>query len=106
MISYDDFSKLELRIGKIVEADNHSNADKLYVLKVDTGEGIIQMVAGIKKSYTTEELVGKHVVVITNLEPRTVRGVESHGMVLAAQSGDTISVLIPDKEVAPGAVVK
>jgi len=102
MISFEDFSKLDLRIGKILEIAEHPNADKLYVLKVDIGEKTIQLVAGIRQYYEPSQLKDKLIVVITNLEPRTVRGVESQGMLLAAQSQSTIAVLSPEKEVPAG----
>jgi len=106
MVSFDDFSKIDMRIGKILSADEHPNADKLYVLRVDIGEKEIQLVAGIKNYYTADELTGKNIVVLTNLEPRTLRGVESQGMLLAAQSEDTVSVLSPDREMPAGSKVR
>ncbi len=106
MISFDDFAKMDLRVGKVVEVREHPSADKLYVLKVDMGENQIQLVAGLKVYYSPEELEGKLIVVLTNLEPKTLRGVESQGMLLAASAGDTVSVLTVDKEVPPGSTVK
>ncbi|MDP2922585.1 MAG: hypothetical protein Q8O30_02535 [Candidatus Omnitrophota bacterium] len=106
MITYEDFSKLELRIGKIIEAEVHPNADKLYQLKVDIGEKIIQLVAGIRQFYSLEELKDKLVVVVTNLEPREIRGVLSEGMLLAAHGSTGISILIPNSPVEPGSKIK
>jgi len=106
MINYEDFSKLELRVGKILEANDHPNADRLYVLKVDLGVTTIQLVAGIKNYYTKEELIGKSVVIVANLEPKMLRGVESNGMLLAAHSEDKIVILTTDKEVLPGSFIK
>ncbi|UCG35484.1 MAG: hypothetical protein JSW17_01395 [Candidatus Omnitrophota bacterium] len=106
MVSFEDFSKLDLRIGRILEVNAHPNADKLYVLKVDIGQKVIQLVAGIKNYYEPQGLQGKLIAVITNLEPRTVRGVESQGMLLAAQSKDTITILSPEKEVPPGSPIR
>ena len=106
MVSFEDFSKLDLKIGKILEVSDHPNADKLYVLKVDIGEKTIQLVAGVRKYYQPQELQGKLIAVITNLEPRVVRGVESQGMLLAAQSKDTITILSPEKEVSPGSLIR
>ena len=102
MISFDDFSKLDLKVGKILDVSVHPDAERLYVLKVDIGEKVIQLVAGIKKAYSPEELRGRLIVVVSNLEPRTLRGIESQGMLLAAKDGDMIAVLMPEKEVAPG----
>lgn len=106
MITIDDFRKLELRIARIKEAADHPNADKLYVLTVELGDKDKQIVAGIKKSYTKEELVGRLVVVVDNLEPAVLRGVESQGMLLAASDENGISVLSPDKPVILGSIVK
>ncbi len=106
MISFEDFKKMELKIARITEAKDHPDADKLYVLKVDTGTETKQLVAGIKKAYSLEELINKKVVIISNLEPAIIRGVESQGMVLAAQDDNIgISVLIPDKDVAVGSAI-
>jgi methionyl-tRNA synthetase len=105
MASVDDFKKLELRIAKIVEVNDHPNADKLYLLKVSLGDRQKQMVAGIKLSYTKEELLGKQVVIIDNLEPATIRGQISEGMILAVKYSSGIAVLRPDREVELGNIV-
>jgi methionyl-tRNA synthetase len=107
MISFDEFKKLEFRVGKIVSVADHPNADKLYVMKVDVGGEIRQSVAGLKAYYKPEELEGMVCVVITNLEPAKLRGVESQAMLLAAQEGDIVSCLQPDprKPVSPGSKV-
>ena len=105
MISIDEFRKVELRIATIKQAEAHPNADKLLVLKVDLGTEERQIVAGIKAHYTPEELVGKQVVVVANLETAKLRGLESQGMVLAASDGDRIVILMPEKTVSPGAKV-
>ena len=83
-IKYDDFAKLDLKVGTILDAQPHPDAEKLLVLQVDLGSEKRQIVAGIKKFYACEQLKGVQIVVITNLEPRTLRGVTSHGMLLAA----------------------
>lgn len=102
----DDFRKLEFKVGKVMECLPHSNADRLYVLKVDVGNGETrQVVAGIRASYTPEELTGKSVVVVMNLQPAMLRGVESQGMVLAASGGGRVSVVSPAPEVPPGSKV-
>lgn len=107
MISYDDFKKLELRVARIKEAREHPNADRLYVLLIELEEGRTkQIVAGIRKGYTKEELVGKEIVVIDNLEPAVLRGEESQGMLLAASDENGIAILTPHREVKPGSVVK
>ena len=106
MASIEEFSKLGLKMGKITEVADHPNADKLYLLKVDTGDKTIQLVAGLKKHYTPQSLEGRTIAVLTNLEPRVVRGVDSQGMLLAAQCGDEVSILTSDKEIEPGSVVR
>ena len=83
-VKYEDFAKLDLRVGKIIEAKDHPDADRLVVLQVDLGAEQRQIVAYIKKYYEPVQLLGKWIVVVTNLEPRTLRGVTSHGMLLAA----------------------
>jgi len=105
-ITIDDFKKVILKVGKVVEASAHANANKLLVLKVDLGNGEVrQVVSGIKQWYTPEQLVGKSVVVVANLAPAVLRGVESQGMVLAASSGDQVILLSPEKDAAPGSKV-
>ncbi|MEA1912271.1 MAG: methionine--tRNA ligase [candidate division WOR-3 bacterium] len=103
-LSIDDFKEMDLKVGVIKEVDEVPGADKLYKLTVDTGESRT-LVAGIKECYTPDELKGKRIVVITNLEPATIMGVRSEGMLLAAIDGDTISIISPDKDVSPGADV-
>lgn len=105
MVTFDQFKAMDIRIGKIVSAEDHPNADKLYVLKVDIGGETKSIVAGIKQHYTKEDLPSRQVVVITNLEPATIRGVESCGMVLATKDGDKLAVLMPEKEVKVGSKV-
>ncbi len=106
-ITYDDFSKVALRVGLVVTAEKHPNADRLLVLKVDVGEAEPrQIVAGIAKHYAPEALVGKRVVVVINLAPAMLRGVESRGMLLAAGGADIASLLSPLHDVAPGSIVK
>ncbi len=106
MIAFDDFSKLELKIGIVIEAEDHPNADKLLVLKVDLGEEQPrQLVAGIRNNYSADELKGKQIVVLANLEPRMLRGVESQGMLLAARGKEKVVLLSPEKEVEPGSTI-
>lgn len=106
MIPIEEFRKLEIIVAQIKDVQEHPNADKLYVLKIDTGSGEKQLVAGIRKSYTKEQLVGRRVIVINNLQPAVIRGVESQGMVLAASDEVGISVLQPDRDVKLGSTVK
>ncbi|RKX44762.1 MAG: methionine--tRNA ligase, partial [Thermotogae bacterium] len=94
------------RIGKIISVEDHPNADKLYVVKVDLGDEVRQLVAGLKAYYKKEELLNRYVAVITNLEPKKLRGVESQGMLLAADDGETVALLTPEKEVKLGAKVR
>ena len=106
MITIEEFKKLNLRVARIKEIIDHPNADKLYVVRVMIGEEEREVVAGIKKGYTKEELLGKLVVVVENLEPAVIRGVESKGMILAAQDGEILAVISPDRPVSPGSLVK
>ena len=102
MLTFDDFKKVELKVARIIEAEEVSGAEKLLKLQIDLGSEKRQIVAGIKKSYPAKDLVGKEIAVVVNLEPRMVMGIESNGMLLAA-SDDTGPVLLrPDKDVPPG----
>ena len=108
MISIEDFAKIDLCVAEVKSAELHPNADKLLVLKIDAGDGIEdrQLVAGIRGHYTPEELVGKKVVIVNNLAPAVLRGVESQGMVLAAKDGENVVLLTAEKDVAPGSKAK
>lgn len=106
MISIEDFKKMELRIAEIISAAPHPQADRLLVLHVKIGEEERTLVAGIRAHYTNSELVGKKVVVVSNLEPATIRGVTSEGMILAASSGERLTLLIPEREMPSGAAVR
>jgi len=105
MISIDEFRRIELKVATIKKAEPHPNADKLLVLQIDLGSEERQIVAGIKGHYAPEELVGRQVVVVANLETAKLRGVESQGMLLAASDGERIVILTPEKEIHPGAKV-
>jgi methionyl-tRNA synthetase len=106
MISIQDFQKLEIKVGKVLSVEDHPDADKLMVMRVDVGEEKPRtLVAGLKAYYEPAGLAGKLVAVVTNLEPARLRGVLSQGMLLAAQDGGTVSVLTLDKEVAPGSAI-
>ena len=105
-ISINDFARIDLRVGRVTEVKPHPNADKLYVLQVDLGAlGTRQLVAGLKQHYTPEELQGQSIVVVVNLEPATLRGETSEGMLLAAQAGDDVVHLTAAKPIAPGAKI-
>lgn len=106
MITYEDFKKLELIVALVKEVKEHPNADRLYVLKIDTGSGEKQLVAGVRASYKPEELIGRKVVIINNLQPAIIRGEASDGMILAAQGENGPVVLFPEKDVPVGAVIK
>ena len=95
-ITYADFAKLELRVAKVLEVRPHPNADRLLLLQVDVGDAQKQIVAGIRQHYTPEQLVGKLIVILNNLEPAMLRGESSNGMLLAATSDDKVVVLTVD----------
>lgn len=106
MASIEDFKKLELKVAVIKEVSEHPNADRLYVITLDVGDKTKQVVAGIRSSYTKDNLIGKQVVLVDNLEPAVLRGVESQGMILAASDENGISVISPGREMKPGSIVK
>ncbi|NYT11453.1 MAG: methionine--tRNA ligase [Methanomassiliicoccales archaeon] len=98
---FKDFEKLDLRVGKIKSSSNHPEAEKLLVLEVDIGEDIT-LVAGLKGYYELEDLVGKKIVVVSNLKPAKLRGIRSQGMLLAADQGDDVVLLTPAGDAKPG----
>ncbi len=107
-VSYTDFAKLDLRVGKIIEVENHPNADKLLVMTVDLGEKEPRtIVAGLKQFYKKAELKGKKTVFITNLEPKVLKGIESNGMILAAENSDKTKVIFlePEKDIETGSKI-
>jgi methionyl-tRNA synthetase len=106
MPTIDEFKNFQFVVAQIKEVKEHPNADRLYVIKVDTGAEVKQLVAGIRKSYTPEQLIGRRVIVVNNLEPAVIRGEESRGMILAASDENGISVLGPDRDVVLGSIVK
>ena len=106
MGTIDEFRKLEFIVAQIKEVKEHPNADRLYLVSVDTGKEQRQVVAGIRKNYTKEQLVGRRVILVNNLEPAVIRGETSQGMILAASDEQGISVLGPDRDVALGSIVK
>lgn len=106
MVSFEDFKKIELRIAVIESVSVHPNADKLYILGIKVGDLKKTLVAGIRNHYQENELLGKKIVIVNNLEPATIRGVESQGMLLAASEGEVLSVISPDRPIPDGALVK
>ena len=105
MIALDDFKKVELRTAKVLEAEEIPGADRIWKLLIDVGTEKKQIVAGVKVFYTREALVGRSIIVLNNLAPSVIRGVESQGMLLAAKDGTTLSILTVDKDVPPGSLV-
>ncbi|MDO5755014.1 MAG: methionine--tRNA ligase [Tissierellia bacterium] len=104
-ITIEDFAKVEMKVGQIISCEDHPNADKLLVSKVKIGDEERTIVSGIKKWYKKEDLVGKKVIVCTNLKPVKLRGVESNGMILAAEEGDELTLLSTLEDIGDGAVV-
>ncbi len=105
-VSYEEFRKIVLKIATIKEVNAHPKADRLWVLTVDTGGATRTIVAGIKAFYTPEELVGRQIVLVENLALAEIRGVMSHGMLLAASDETGIAVVSPDRHVQEGSGVK
>jgi methionyl-tRNA synthetase len=106
-IKFEDWKKLDLRVGKIKAVKDHPDADKLYILLVSVGKGEdIQLVAGLKEHYNKQELMNKKVIVFRNLEPAVIRGEESAGMVLAAVSEKRITLITPDKDIDIGSRIQ
>ncbi len=105
MIAIDDFAKVDLRVAEIVSAEDHPNADRLLVLGINIGDEQRTIVAGVRGHYAPEDLVGKQVIVVANIEPCELRGVESHGMMLAVKDGDKIIYLTPESAVTSGSKV-
>jgi methionine--tRNA ligase beta chain len=105
MISIDEFRKVELKVATIKSAEAHPNADKLMVLQIDLGSEQRQICAGIRNHYTAEELVGKQIVVVANLETAKLRGLDSQGMLLAASDEGRVIILTPEKSVPAGSNV-
>ncbi len=116
-IAFDDFAKVDLRVARILQAENHPSADRLLRLQVDDGSGTPrQICAGIKGHYAPETLVGRLIIIVANLAPRKIRGEESRGMLLAASdlpkdaaaaasAERKVILLRPDMDIAPGSIV-
>lgn len=118
MIPFEDFAKVDLRVAKILHAENHPKADRLFKLQLDDGSGTPrQICAGIRDYYKAEDLVGRLIIIVANLAPRVIRGEESRGMLLAASdlpkdaaAADPnavrkVIILRPDADIAPGSIV-
>jgi methionyl-tRNA synthetase len=106
MASMEDFKKIELVVAQIKEVKEHPNADRLYVLQVDTGRDVRQIVAGIRKAYSPEQLINRRIILIANMDPAVIRGEVSNGMLLAASDADGMALLAPDKDMVLGSIVK
>jgi len=106
MASYEDFQKLDIKVAEIESVTAHPNADRLYVLGIKVGEVHKQIVAGIRAHYTEEQLKGKKIVIIDNLDPAVIRGVESQGMLLAASDATTLTLVVPERPIPDGSKVK
>lgn len=115
-ITFEDFAKIDLRVARVTHAENHPSADRLLKLQLDDGSGTSrQICAGIKGHYSAEEMVGRLIIVVANLAPRTIRGEQSRGMLLAASdmpkdaaapaTERKVIVLQPSAEIAPGSIV-
>lgn len=107
-VTFDDFGKLDIRIGTITNAEPVEGADKLLKLTVDTGESELrQLVAGIAEAYSADQVIGNQIPVLTNLEPKTIRGVQSQGMILCPSDDAGTPVLLhPNRELKPGAAIQ
>ena len=105
LITIDDFAKVELKVGKILDCQPHPKADRLLVSKIDIGGEVRTIVSGIRKFYNEKDLIGKKVIVVTNLKPVNLRGVESNGMILAASDEENLSVLTVLNDIKEGSKV-
>ncbi|MCX8081883.1 MAG: hypothetical protein N3D17_00540 [bacterium] len=105
MIKFEQFKEMDIRIGKVLDVEDVAGADKLYLLTVDLGDETRKLIAGIKLWYAKEQLLGKNVVVLVNLEPKVIKGIESKGMLLATLNNDKFSILTTDRDVSPGSKV-
>ena len=104
-ISFNDWKKLDIRVGEIIEVSDHPRADKLLVFRVDVGEEKT-IVAGVKQNYDKNELIGRKVIVFCNLAQRELRGIKSEGMMLAAVDEEEVCLLQPDNDIKNGAKIE
>ena len=105
-ISFEDWQKLKLKTAEILQVEDIKDSDKLYKLTIDLGTETRTLVAGLKPYYTKEELEGKKCIVFTNLEPKTIKGIESQGMLLAAGDKNKCILLCPDKKTEDNLKIK
>ena len=106
MITFDDFKRLDIRIGRVISAERVEGTDKLLKLEIDLGTEKRQLVAGMAEFFQSEQLIGKELPVLVNLEPRKIRGIESKGMILAVDIEGRPILLGPEEEVPPGSIVR
>jgi methionine--tRNA ligase beta chain len=106
MITFDDFKKLDIRIGKILAAEKVEGTNKLLKLEIDFGIEKRELVAGIAETYQPEQVIGKEIPVLMNLEPRTIRGIVSQGMILAADVEGKPVLMHPDNDIPPGSIIR
>ena len=106
-LEFDDFMKVELKVGKIISVEDHPNADKLYVVTLDDGNNGRTICAGIKEFYSVDQLTGMTVVFVANLKPRPLRGITSEGMMLAADDGNgQVKLVTIDGDISTGSTVR
>jgi len=105
-ITYEDFSKLDIRVGEVKEVHEIEGADKLYKLIVNIGEQDIQILSGIKEFFKKEDLIGEKIIVLVNLAPRKMRGEISNGMLLAVDSESGVNLLTTKNPAMPGDLIK
>ncbi len=101
-VKFEEFQKLDLRVGRVISAERVQRARKLLLLKVDLGGEVRTLVAGLAEHYAPEQLVGKEIVVVANLEPKVIMGLRSEGMLLAAVADGKPVLIVPESEVPPG----
>ncbi|PIP24856.1 MAG: methionine--tRNA ligase subunit beta [Candidatus Nealsonbacteria bacterium CG23_combo_of_CG06-09_8_20_14_all_36_12] len=106
MITFEDFKKLEIRIGKVLSVEKVEESDKLLKLEIDLGKEKRQIVVGMAEFFEPEYFLNKELLVFVNLEPRKFKGIESQGMVLAVDVNKKPVLLVPEKEVPPGSIIK
>jgi tRNA-binding protein len=105
LVGIEDFLKLDIRLAKILSAERVEGSEKLIKLRVSLGDEERTLVAGIAKHYTPEALIGKSILILANLKPRKIMGIESQGMVLALSDGEGLSLIVPDRDLKEGAKV-
>jgi methionyl-tRNA synthetase len=108
LVSLSDWEKLDLRVGQIIEVEDIAGADKLYKLTIDIGEETRTVCAGIKKYYSKDELKGKKIILFVNLTPRKMKGIESQGMILAAdyKEGSEVVLISPESDIEVGSKIR